>query len=230
MAKFTPGPVVARISGSSGGTVFSHNRGGMYFRNRSTPITSTTSFALEAKNRLAFFSQGWRSLSEANRLAWKQYASEKPIIDTLGDSRIMTAANAYIRLNSRLAAAGLAAITVPPIDAPPPPLVSVALTADIGAGSVSLAYTGTPLAAGNRLWLQAAVTDSPAIVYVKNLLRFIGVSSAAAASPMDIQALVEARLGSLVVGQTLNVWASVLDGTSGELSPPLRDSAVVVTT
>lgn len=120
MAKITPGPMIARASGSIGGTVFSHNRGGMYVRNRSTPVISTTEYALEAKNRLTFFSQAWRSLSEANRLAWKQYASEKPITDTLGDSRILTGANAYVKLNTRLEVAALTAISVPPTVAPPP--------------------------------------------------------------------------------------------------------------
>lgn len=230
MAKFTPGAIVARISGSSGGVVYSHNRGGMYFRNRSTPVISTTEYALESKARMAFFSQQWRTLSEANRLAWKQYAAEKPIIDTLGDSRNMSAANAYIKLNSRLDLAGIAAISVPPTSAAPPALLSLTLTADIGAGSVAVAYTATPLGAGKRLWIQAAVTSSPAVVYIKNLLRFCGVSAAAAASPMDIQAIVEARLGTLVVGQSLTVMVASFDGVSGELSPPLRDSAIVVTT
>lgn len=93
-----------------------------------------------------------------------------------------------------------------------------------------MAYTATPLAATDRLWMQAAVTDSPAVNYVTNLLRFIGVSAAAQASPLDVQAIVETRLGTLIVGQTLNVWVSVLRGTTGELSTPLRESVIVTST
>ena len=129
-----------------------------------------------------------------------------------------------------MAAAGDTPITDPPIIAAADPLASLVLAADIGLGNVDVTYTPTPLGANEELWIRAAVTSSVGILFVQNLLRLVGQSAAAQASPFDIQSLVETRLGTLVVGQTLHVQISVYDNSTGLVSGPLRADTVVVTT
>ena len=70
MAKYTPGPLVSQISGSTGGQTFSRNRGGQYVRARAVPITSTTFEALAAKARLGTASAAWQGLTDGQRTAW----------------------------------------------------------------------------------------------------------------------------------------------------------------
>ncbi len=118
----------------------------------------------------------------------------------------------------------------PNIGRPPKDLAFGTSEGDIGLGDFEINFTVTPVGADESLWIQAAVTNSPAITYVSNLLRFVGISAAAQASPLDNQVIIEARFGALIVGQTVHQWVSVLDRLSGQLSPPRRTSVVVVTT
>ncbi|KKL73251.1 hypothetical protein LCGC14_2076760, partial [marine sediment metagenome] len=65
MAIITPGPTVAAISGSIGGTVYSRNRGGAYIRNRAIPVDPNTSFQINVRAILAAQSQNWADLTDA---------------------------------------------------------------------------------------------------------------------------------------------------------------------
>lgn len=230
MAKMTPGPMIAAASGSIGGTVFSHNKGGMYTRNRSIPVTSTTAEALAAKSRLATEASAWGDLTAVQRAAWDSYALQRPVIDTLGNPRHLSGFQQFVGINARRARAEDVRITAPPIVSAPDGLLTLIVDGDIGLGDVDIEFTPTPLGATEEIWLRAAVTNSPGITFVQNLLRWILHSSAAQASPLDIQTEVEARLGTLVVGQTLFVQASVYDNATGLLSRPLRDEVAITTT
>lgn len=230
MAKIVPGPMIASASGSIGGTVFSRNRGGAYVRNRSIPITSTTTFALAAKNRFSTFSAAWSGLTDAERNAWLAYSLQNPVTDTLGFPRNLTGHQSFVAINCRRDLAGDAQLNDPPIVVAPDGLSTLVLAADIGLGNVDITFTPTPLAATEHIWLQGAVTNSPGITFVENLYKHILVDAAASASPLDIQVLIEARLGTLIVGQKLFVLASVYDDASGLLSQPLRAEAAVITT
>lgn len=230
MAKFSPGPLAGAISGSIGGSTYSHNRYGPYIRRRAIPTTSTTADALAAKARLGTASADWQNLTNAQRAAWLSYAQTNPVTDTLGNPQVLTGHQLYISLNTRIARAGDTAISLPPVDPAPDSLVSLSLNLDIGAGAFDATYTSTPLGADDRLWLRACVLDSPGITFVENLLKLVSSTAKAQASPYDFQADIEARFGTLSVNQVVVVQASVFDSATGLLSKPLRAHGTVVTT
>lgn len=230
MALITAGSLVGQISGRVGAVVYSHNRGGPYVRNGTIPITSTTAEALAAKARLGGFATDWKGLTAGQRLAWQDWAAENPYINRLGQARPITGIAAYISLNTRLAAAGLTPIDDPPITATPAPLSSLSIVVDIGSVGTSATFTPTPIGSDNHLWLEAAVTNSPAVRNVAAYKRFIGVSTADEATGYDFETQLVNRLGALVAGQYVTLFARVIDGTSGLYSPPLRAEATVVDT
>lgn len=230
MAKFTSGPMVAAISGSISGTTFAHNRGGPYARKRAIPITSTTSFALDAKARLSNASQDWQGLTNLQRAAWLSWALQNPVTDTLGFSRHLTGAQAYISLNTRLANIAAPRLLDPPVVPAPDGLLTLTQDGDIGIGDVDIVFTATPLGATEKLYIQCAVTNSQGINNVNSLLRLVGFSPAAQGTPFDNQSIIEARLGTLIVGQKLHLRCSVMDNVTGLLSLPLVDSVVITTT
>lgn len=230
MAKIILGPMVGAASGSIGATTFSHNRYGTYTRRRAIPVKSNTIPATNAKARFTSRSQAWQLESEGTRLAWREWALDHPITDTLGQQQTLQPNAAYIRLNTRLEAVGLAPIVLPPVDAPPTGLQSLVVDGDIGLGDVDIEFTVTPLEATHFLNIWAAVVDSAGITYVENLIRQVGISAAAATSPFDIQALVEDRFGTLIVGQTLHVQVSVIDSATGLVSGALRSKVIITTT
>ncbi len=230
MAKFTPGPTVAAVSGSVGGTVFSHNRYGQYMRFRAIPTISTTQYAMAAKASFTAASQAFQDLSTSEKLAWETWARTNPVSDRLGNQQVLTGHASFVGMHCRASVYGATPLSEPPTDPAPAPLTSISLTADIGIGNVEIAFTVTPTGANDHLWIDAAVTDSKGITYVANLLRHIHESPGAAASPYVIEAFVTGRFGALQVGQTLHVRVGVFNHTTMQLSAPLVDSVVVTST
>lgn len=230
MAKFTPGPTVAAVSGSVGGTVFSRNRYGAYMRFRAIPTVSTTEYALAAKSRLQTVSSAWQSRTAAEKLSWRVWAEQNPVQDALGFTQIVTGHVAYVGLNTRLALIGGVAITIPPITPSPIMTTDLTLTTDIGPGNFTINFLPTPLGAAEKLYAYACLQDSIGVNYVENYLRYIGVSAAAQGNPFDFQGIFQARFGPPVVGQIVHVKVSVIDTLSGQISAPMRAQGTVIDT
>lgn len=230
MAIITPGVAVAAISGSIGGTVFSRNKGGAYIRNRAIPVDPNTTDQQSRRAILASQSQGWADITDADRAAWANWARQNPVTNALGNSILLSGHQAYVRLNSRLDLVDEAVLTLPPIVNAPLALDTFAQSGDIGLGNVEAVYTATPLGASVILWVEAAVVNSPGITFVKNLFRFVGISTAAQASPFDNQSLIEAKFGVLIVGQRLFVRLSTFDTATGLKSVALESSIIITTT
>ncbi len=230
MAKFVAAAPVGTISGSIAAQTYSHNKGGPYIRNRGIPTISLTPDALAAKSRMSTEASAWGTLTGVQRAAWDSYALQRPVINALGNPRHLSGFQQFVGINARRAFNADARLTDPPITTAPNGLLTLILDGDIGLGDVDLVFTPTPLGATETLYFKAAVTNSPGITFVRNLLRLLPFSAAAQASPFDIQTQVEARLGTLIVGQTLHVEVSVYDNATGLVSQPLRDDVVITTT
>jgi len=230
MALITSGPVVGQVSGRIGSVIFSHNKGGPYIRNGTIPTTVTTSYAMAQKARMTELAQDWAGLTAAQRQAWKTWAEQNPITNRLGKQSTLPAHAAYIQINARLLLSGTAKMSLPPIEAAPTPLLTITPTCDIGAGNCELAYTTTPTPAGVMIWLRAALVDHSGIQHIQNMLKFLCVSAAAAASPLNFETELGLRVGTPQVGQYCWVEASNFDTASGLISAPLRAGVAVTTT
>jgi len=230
MAKYTPGPTVGSISGSIGGTTYTHNRYGPVMRTRAVPTNPNTEYQQSIRGLLASTSQAFQGLTDAQRAAWTTWAQTHPITDRLGQSQIVTGHIAYIRLNVRLAQAGDSAISEPPAAAPPTGLTSLTLTADLVTAGWAIAFTATPLGDDDRLVVLAAVVTSASINYVDNLLKQVTISDKAQATDLDNLSDIEDRFGTLQVDQKVVILAHVLDSTTGLISGSLRNDQIVVDT
>ena len=230
MAKIMYGSLAGAVSGKLGNTVFSHGRYGPYVWNHTIPTLVQNQWTLAAREILVEVSQAWGALTDAQRLAWETWATTHPITDRLGQKQVLAGSAAYSQINARILVGAGTAIDVPPTDAPPPSLTACVGTFDIGLVGTEIAYTVTPLAAGHCLYVKAAVLNSAGARYFANKLKLVDVTAAAAASPYDYQAAVEARFGPLVVGQRVVLLASVLDNTTGLISAPSIDQGVIVET
>jgi len=228
--KFTPGIAVGAMSGSVGGVTASRNRYGPYFRVRAKPVISTTPDAQQAKGIFTTQTTRWQTLTDAQRLAWEAYAETHLVNNSLGIPQALTGHQAFVGINSRIDRAGGTLLDDPPAATAPNGLESLVLSADIGIGTFDVTYTPTPLAADDQLWVLACVQNSAGKTYIENLLRLVQISSAAQASPLDIQAAVEAKFGTLIVGQKVSTKVGVYDGVTGLLSNFLRADAIVVST
>lgn len=216
------------VSGSIGGITGSHNRGGMYLRSRTIPINPQTVDQLAARNRLASQSSAWGALTEAQRLSWNDFAAQNPVADKLRQSQILTGQQTFVKINVRLEQATDTLLTVAPIGTAPASFTSVAATFDIGAGTTELTFAPDPAGTDIRLWLTAAVTNSAGIEFVKNLTRVITISAKDLASGFDYLTVLEAKFGTLQVGQKVSLFPRAFDSTTGLISGMQRVDGIVV--
>lgn len=210
-------------SGSYQGITSSRNRFGQYVRTRATPVNPSSTFQGTVRARLSASAAAWRTLSDEEREGWNSLGLSMTRTDSLGQYVNLTGFQAFVSINNNNAAAGEAQVDVAPILTTPDALITLTPTVD-DTPTVSLAYTVTPLLAGQRLFLYASPPRSAGRSF-ENDLRLISVSAAAAASPAVATTAYVARFGGLVAGQKVFFAAAVYD--SGFLSGLIRAAAIV---
>jgi hypothetical protein len=96
------------MSGSVGGLVASHNRGGTYFRQRATPVNPGSTYQDLVRQILAQLTSLWQTvLTQDQRDAWDAYAANVTLPDRLGDQRNVGGIAQYVRSNVPRLQAGL---------------------------------------------------------------------------------------------------------------------------
>ncbi len=232
MAKVLYGGGVANMSGSEAGTVHSHNKGGSYTRARTVPTNPQTARQMQTRDILSNFSKQWvNDLDQGQRDAWSVFATEHPVIDTLGQSIFLSGFQTYLKLNNRIATAGGTLINEPPLDLIVTQLTTADPTFDVGIGNVEMTFTPSPLEAAERLQIFCTPGISPGITYVKNKLRLIFSAFVATTSPFDFEAAWQAVFGALPpLGAKIVTMTRVIEETKGAISVPLRGETLVVST
>ena len=104
-----------QLSGSVGGVVAGHNKGGQYLRNRSIPANPNSVRQQQQRAALAVAAARWRNLTADFRNAWDGYASQTPLVNRLGESITVSGFNMYVRTNAYVVGLGQAGIDVAPL-------------------------------------------------------------------------------------------------------------------
>lgn len=103
--------LVTQASGSMGGLTASRNKGGMYTRARAIPTNPGTAQQGLVRGYLAQLTALWgTTLTDAQRAAWQNYALNTPVLNKLGDAKIIPALAHYVRSNVPRLQAGLARV------------------------------------------------------------------------------------------------------------------------
>jgi hypothetical protein len=183
------GSIVAEISGSVNGIVFSRNRGGAYVRNRSVPVNPSTDQQTRIRSIFGGNASAWKALPDTVRENWRLYAEKTPLINRLGASRPIPALAMYQRCITPRVQASLSI----PADAPttpglPNPFVFAAggVTADEAEQEVTINFTtGQAWASqvGAAALFYLSVGQSPAVNNPGSTFRYIGRTLGAATPP-----------------------------------------------
>lgn len=115
MALIKLGPIVSEARGSSGGTVFARNRAGAYIRARTKPVDPGSAKQNTQRTQLTACVGSWRGLTAAQRDLWNAKALITDLTNRLGESFHPSGMNLYMRSAQLLLAAGMTAITDPPV-------------------------------------------------------------------------------------------------------------------
>lgn len=209
-------------SGSLAGQTSSRNRFGQYRRTRATPVNPNSTAQGSARARMATNAAAWRSLTDTQRSGWDSLGSMMTRTDSLGQSYTLGGFAAYCSINNNNLAAGNAIVDTAPGIVTPDALTTATIT--LTASAFSIAYTPTPLPAGERLFSFLSPQRSSGRAFEGDY-RLIAVSAAAGASPADVFSAYQARLGTPVVGNRVFVYLQRY--LTGFLSGPLVTSATV---
>jgi hypothetical protein len=209
-------------SGSYQGITSSRNRFGQYVRTRAAPVQPRTTFQLNQRARQTTNAAAWRALSDTQRAGWLALGLMISRTDSLGQTYTLNGFGAYCSVNNNNLVAGNAAVSDAPAITTPVDVISATIT--LTAAAFSVAYTATPLAAGNRLLIRVSPQQSAGRKFNGDY-RLIAVTAAAAASPANIFAAYIARLGTPVVGN--RIFLSLQTYAAGFLGSPFGVSQVV---
>ena len=180
-------PIVSKWSGSLAGIVGSHNKGGMYLRQRSTPINPNTSFQQAIRNAVKLFTADWTDvLTSVQRDAWEVYAQNQPLTNTLGESRQIPPLAHYVRSNVSRDQAGLTRVDDAPVLFTLPTFTDPSFAVTGSTGAVSVTFDDADDWAnedGGALLLYGSRPQSAGINFFNGPYRFLDVIEGDAITP-----------------------------------------------
>lgn len=210
-------PDGTQMSGSIGGRVFSHNRGGPYVRTRAVPTNPQSQAQMDVRQALGYLSSLWSAKLTADKDAWTQWAIDNPVTNRLGEPITLDGHQAFIQLNSRLQRNGIAINAAPPVGAPPAPLTTASVAIADAETDFTVTFTPTPLT-GLRIltWWGGLHAGDRADPFTA--CRLLLCSAAAPTSPATIPIGLDA-----FQDQFFTVWLQTMN-ISGQVSVPARYS------
>lgn len=219
------------LSGSIGGIVASHNRGGAYFRNRVIPVNPGTAFQAVVRGLMATLTSLWlNTLTQVLRDTWDLYAENVLIPDSLGEPRNVGGLGMYVRSNlPRLQAALPRVDTAPGVfnlgDYSSPTIVSVTAATSI----LSLAFTDTDDWANEddaAMLVYTARAKNASINFFKGPYRLAGTVLGDGITPPTSPAAITIAF-PVVASQKLFIRVNVTRA-DGRLGSDFRDVALAV--
>jgi hypothetical protein len=212
-------------SGSYQGITSSRNRNGQYVRTRAIPVQPRSTAQLAQRGRQSLNAAAWRVLTTTQREGWVSLGANMTRTDALGQAYTLTGFQAYCSVNNILLLCASAALSdAPAVASPAAPLTLTPTITGGGSPAFSVAYTTTPLATGVKGIVRASPQRSAGRTFEGDF-RVMGVTAAAAASPLVILTTYQARFGTPVIGNKIFVQMS--NAISGFESAPLITSVIV---
>jgi len=185
--------VYSAVSGSIGGITYAHNQGGMYARARAVPTDPNTVQQQALRNAMGQLSTAWfATLTQAQRDAWAVFATNVPLIDSLGQSRTIPPLSWYQKANSIRLQSGLGRIDAGPVIYELATLTLPVVTLTPAGSTASMAFTNTDLWAnevGGALLVYASRPQNVTINFFKGPYRFAGRINGAASPPTSPQVI-----------------------------------------
>lgn len=216
---------ITSILGKAGGSVYSRNKGGSYFKNFVMPSNPRTIAQQTVRALFGAIAQAWRSLTAAQREAWNQGAVNFPYQDAFGDSKTLTGSQLHQKLNLNLGGSGQSSISDIPSPKSVPAVIDFAnATANIDDleftvnGDLSIASIGSSVAI-----LEATPPQSAGVSNFGSKYRQIALDTIANAETVfsfdetTTYAAYVAKFGTPNVGDNISARVKVV-ADNGEVS------------
>lgn len=224
--KFTS-QIVAAASGSVGGCTFSRNHFGQYIRRRAVPVNPGSTQQNIMTAALGTLVARWKTLSQAVRDAWTNYALNTPRTDSLGNTITLTGQQMYVSLNTLRLQTPTTVIDAAPVVFGAAILTPPVITSLIfSTGILTYTFTNTDTwatAVGGFLLVYISRAQSPTTMFFKGPYRLTGNTPGAGTPPTSPGT--ETSVFTIQVGQRAHVQFRAINAT-GQISPIVRGSVV----
>ena len=227
------GAGITEIRGKAGGSVFSRNASGAFWRNRVNPVNPQTSRQLAVRSGFTSISTQWRDLTNAERQAWSDFAPTMPFQDALGQSKIYTGNQLFMKLNQSLTQASPATplLTSPPSPVTSPVLAVSLLEFGVDGTDLTAVFTISPatVPAGFVMRVFASPGLSAGIMRPQaSLFRLVSTSPTIATGVANIAPDYEALYGLPSEGSKVYVRVVLVSSASGQQFEVFKGATVVV--
>ena len=223
--------IISRGSGSIGGLTASHNKGGNYFRARTTPTDPGTPFQTAVRTLMAQLVNLWTDiLTQAQRDGWATYALNTPLLNPFGEPRTVTALNMYCRFNIPALQAGLTRVDTAPIIFNTGDFTPVQIVTSVGSG-LAINFDNTDAWANeddSAMLIYASRPQNLSIEFFKGPYRLAGIIAGNATTAPTSPALIDPPPFAYTVGQKAFTYARVARD-DGRLSVIQREGSAVIT-
>ena len=223
--------LVNDIRGAVAGNVFSRNRSGAYVRGRTTPLNPQSPAQMAARSAFGALTQQWRNLTVAARAAWNAAVEDYPYLNKLGQSRLYSGEQLYIKLNRNLQSIGEAAIDVPQAPSGVGSVDSMVVTAVASTGVITVTPVINDPDSTSNFSVQATRPLSAGKNYI-GLASFRSITSstqAALESGLAITTPYAAAFGPIAsaVGSKIFVRVFGVNVETGQASAPFIVSTII---
>lgn len=199
--------VYAQASGSIGGVTYSHNRGGMYTRTRTTPVNPNTARQGEARANLAQSSSAWSNiLTEPQRQAWTTYANATPVVNALGAQLILSGQQMFNKMMLPRLIGGLALVPAGPITAglATTPVFTVEPTlVDSGDLDMTVTVSGAGATGDLLIYMSEPTAPSRSLAHAKRA--FAAINQPPVAGVFTVTLVASGQPYSYIAGQTARI-------------------------
>lgn len=209
------GVVVVGARGTIGGMKFSANGAGPYAAQWSKGSNPSTPAQSEQRIRISTLASSWRSLPQAQRDDWDDYADDpaQEKTNSLGETYFVSGFNWYVALNQNRIAAGAGVRDDAPTLARPLAAVidSATLTLAPSPGTALIDYSVSdpnPLKT-HIVWV--SLVNSQGIVFIPKQMPFMKGAIPGVPLEIDITTELIAKFGTVSLGQRLLVRSAIQD-------------------
>jgi hypothetical protein len=178
--------VATQVSGSTGGTTYAQNQGGMYMRARSIPTNPNSPGQAALRTVFKGLMSAWtNTLTAAQRAAWNVYSVNVKFIDKLGSSISIGGVANYVRANTPRVQNAQSRIDNAPVVFNIGAFTQPTFAITHASTSMVATFTTTDSwnSAGGCMLLYASRPQNQSINFFKGPFRLVGVIPGGATSP-----------------------------------------------
>lgn len=220
MGRVVYGPGAGEVSGSVGNTKHSRGRYGGFLSIRRRPLGKETRSTVDSRGFMATASRAFGTLTAEERAAWGVWAAQNPVVDRLGQNRVLSAQGAFCELNCRILRCAMPIIRTPPVVAGPSVRVIESVAVSVGPLSVLVRFDDEVKDAGYWVFVWGCVKAKQGQRRWQDAMKLLVVEFALVPGVVDVGPAIEERFGTARAGMGVWVRCAACDGYTGLIGSP----------